>query len=136
MNPVPHLSDILTWADLYLTPLYVLLAYYIVRHYQKKYYIHAEFRKYIIPALMVRIAGCIFLTLLMQFYYHDGDTFSYFTGAHEIWQAFVKHPRIAFEMILNNPSNYSAEASEFAQHMGNSLVSSHVAMFKIRGVVG
>ena len=136
MNPVPHLSDILTWADLYLTPLYILLAYFIVKHFQKKYYANTEFRKYIIPALMLRIGGCIFLTLLMQFYYHDGDTFSYFTGAHEIWQAFVKHPGVAFEMILNNPSNYSAEASEYAQHMGNSLVSAHIAMFKISGVVG
>lgn len=136
MKLAPHLADILTWTDFYLAPLYLLLVYFIARHFKKKYYANDPFGKFIMPALLLRMAGCIFLSLLMQFYYHEGDTFSYFTGAHEIWQAFIKSPGIAFEMITNNPANYSPQALEFAQHMGYSFASSHLAMFKISGIVG
>ncbi|MEP6615522.1 MAG: hypothetical protein ABJA57_03035 [Ginsengibacter sp.] len=136
MKLAPHLADILYWRDLYLAPLYVLLVYWVATHFKKKYYSDAAYAKYLIPALMLRIAGCIFLSLLMQFYYHEGDTFSYFTGAREIWQAFVKKPSIAFEIILNDPSSYSADALEYTPHMSYSFASSHLAMFKISGIVG
>ena len=64
-------------------------------------------KKYIYPALFCRLAGCIFLALVLNFYYGLGDTFSYFTGANEIWKAFVKSPAIAWEIISNHPKNYS-----------------------------
>lgn len=132
----PQLPYILTWADLYLTPIYLLLIFFIIRWWKKRY-LNTSIKKYIFPALLCRLAGCIFLALVLNFYYGYGDTFSYFTGAHEIWTAFVKSPSIAWEIIINNPKNYSSEALEFAAHSGYpGLAASHHAMFKIAGVIG
>lgn len=133
----PQLPYILTITDLYLTPLYILLIFFIVRKWKKRNYSDSPLRKYIYPALLCRMLGCIFLTLIFNFYYGYGDTFSYYTGAREIWEAFVKSPAIAWELIADHPRNYSSEALEFAGHSGYpGFASSYYSMFKISGVIG
>lgn len=132
-----QLPYILTISDLYLTPIYILLIFFIVRKWSKRYYADSPLKKYILPALICRMAGCIFLTFIFHFYYGYGDTFSYYTGAREVWQAFVKSPAIAWELIVNHPKDYSSEALQFADHSGNpKLAASYYSMFKISGVTG
>lgn len=134
MNFTPQLQYILTWDDLYLTPLYFLLIFFIIRKWRKRYSDPA-IKKYIYPALLCRLVGCIFLALIINFYYGYGDTFSYYTGAHEIWNAFIKSPKTAWEIIVNHPRNYSSNALEYAMHSGfTGFATSYYAMFKIAGV--
>ena len=133
----PQLTYILTWQDLYLGPLYMLLLFVIVYFWRKKKYRDSPLKKYIFPALACRMVGCILLALLFNFYYGYGDTFSYYTGAHEIWNAFTVSPKAAWEMVLNHPKNYTSAALEFAEHSAYTGFShSHYMMFKIAGVTG
>ena len=137
MKVSPQVSFILSLTDLYLTPVYLLLIFFIVRRWKKHHYSDSPLKKYIYPALICRIIGCIILTLILNFYYKLGDTFSYFTGAHEIWNAFVNNPATAWEIIVNHPANYSSSALEYALHSGyTGFAASHYAMFKIAGVIG
>ena len=134
---IPQVSYILTADDIYLTPLYLLLIFLVVWRWRKHFYQHSELKKYIYPALFCRLAGCIFLALVLNFYYGLGDTFSYFTGANEIWKAFVKSPAIAWEIISNHPRNYSPAALDYALHSGyTGFAASHYIMFKISGIIG
>lgn len=133
----PQLTYILTWQDLYLGPLYILLILFFVAKWRKHLYRDSPLKKYIFPALICRMAGAIFLSLIFNFYYGYGDTFSYYTGAYEIWDAFTHSPKIALEIIMNHPSAYSADALEYAQHMGYpGFAASHYTMMKIAGVTG
>lgn len=133
----PQLTYILSWQDLYLSPLYILLIFYFVKKWKKYYYNDSPIKKYIFPALIFRMTGSIFLALVFNFYYGYGDTFSYYTGAHEIWMAFKESPGIAWEIIANHPRNYSQQALEFANHSGyTGFALSHYAMMKIAGVTG
>jgi hypothetical protein len=81
--------------------------------------------------------GCIFLALIHHFYYGYGDTFSYFTGAHEIWTAFIHNPAVAGEIIFTDAKDYSQEALSYALHSGYpSFATSYYVMFRIAGVIG
>jgi hypothetical protein len=132
----PQLPYILTWDDLYLAPVYLLLIFFVVRKWRRRYS-DSPIKKYIYPALFCKILGCIFLALILNFYYGYGDTFSYYTGAHEIWTAFVKSPKIAGEIIFNNPKTYSSEALDYALHSGyTGFASSYYVMFKVAGIIG
>jgi hypothetical protein len=132
----PQLPFILTWDDLYLTPVYLLLIFFIVKKWRKRY-ADSPIKKYIYPALLCRMLGCIFLALILNFYYGYGDTFSYYTGAHEIWTAFIKSPKIAGEIIFNNPKTYSSEALDYALHSGyTGFAASYYVMFKAAGIIG
>lgn len=131
-----QLSNILTWQDLYLTPLYLLLLFLIIRKWRKRY-ADSPLKKYVYAAFWCRMFGCIFLALILNFYYGYGDTFSYYTGAHEIWSAFKNDPKIAWEIIFSDPKNYSSEALEYALHSGYpGFATSHYAMFKVAGIIG
>ena len=131
-----QLPYILTWNDLYLTPVYLLLLFLIVRKWRQRY-AGSPLKKYVYPAFLCRMFGCVFLALILNFYYGYGDTFSYYTGAHETWIAFIKSPKIAGEIIFNNAANYSSEALEFASHSAYpGYAGSYYVMFKIAGVIG
>ena len=137
MQPIPYLPYILNKWDIYLTPVYLVLVFFIISKWKKKYYPGSHLGKFIIPAFILRVLGCIFLVLIYQYFYGYGDTYKYFTGGHEIWEAFIHSPKIASEIITNRPENYSAEALEYAQFSGYRLFSNSIyAMFKITGVTG
>lgn len=136
MKFTPQLPYILTWDDLYLAPIYLLIIFFIARQWRKRYS-DSPVKKFIYPALLCKMAGCIFLALILNFYYGYGDTFSYYTGAHEIWTAFIKSPKIAGEIIFNNPKTYSSEALDYALHSGyTGFAASYYAMFKVAGIIG
>ena len=74
---------------------------------------------------------------LYNFYYGYGDTFGYFTGAQETWNAFVSNPKLAWEIIVSPAKDYSAEAQLIAGQMAyTGFSTSSVAMLKISSVVG
>ena len=136
MNFTSQLPYILTLADLYLSPFYILLIIFIVSRWSRRY-ADSPLKKYIFPALICRMLGGILLALIFHFYYGYGDAFSYFTGAHEIWEAFVKSPKLAWEILVTSPKNYSYEALDYLRHSGYTGFSdSYYAMFKISGITG
>jgi hypothetical protein len=133
----PYIPYILSQWDLFLTPVYLILVFFIISRWKKKHYAGSPLGRFIMPAFILRVLGCIFLALIYQYFYGYGDTFKYFTGGHEIWQAFIHSPKIAIEITTNQPENYSSEALEYAQYSGYQLFSNSIyAMFKITGVTG
>jgi hypothetical protein len=114
----------------------LLLIFLIIRYWRKRY-AGSPLKRFIYPAVLCKMLGCIFLALIHHFYYGYGDTFSYFTGAHEIWTAFIHSPAVAGEIIFTDPQNYSADALSYALHSGYpSFATSYYVMFRIAGVVG
>ncbi|MEO5649694.1 MAG: hypothetical protein ABIR03_07195, partial [Ginsengibacter sp.] len=136
--PIPQqLQYILSTSDLYLTPVYILLLFLIVKKLKNKYYSDSPLRVYILPAFFIHVIGCIFLALVYQYYYGYGDTFGYFTGAREIWEAFVKKPKLAFELLFVSRENFSQlalDAAPYGSYTGFAVASS--AIVRIAGVVG
>ena len=107
---------ILTIADLYLTPIYILILYFIIKRLRNKYYSESPVGKFILPCFWVHVVACIFFALVMQFYYGFGDVYGYYTGALEIWNAFVKSPGTALELIFRSRENYSPTAIGMAPY--------------------
>jgi hypothetical protein len=133
----PYLPYILNQWDLFLTPVYLVLVFFIISKWKKKHYAGSHLGRFIIPAFILRVLGCIFFVLIFQYFYGYGDTYKYFTGAHEIWEAFTHNPKTAAEIIVNRPENYSTEALGYAQYSGYQFFSDSIyAMFKIAGITG
>ncbi|MEP6597447.1 MAG: hypothetical protein ABJA71_15950, partial [Ginsengibacter sp.] len=136
--PIPQqLPYILNTSDLFLTPFYILLLYLFVKKLKKKYYSNSLLQSYILPAFTIHVIGSIFFALVYQFYYGYGDIFGYFTGAHEIWDVFIKNPKVAFELIFTNRDNFSQIALDWAPYNSyTGFAESLSVIVKIAGFVG
>jgi len=136
--PIPsQLPYILSTSDLYLTPVYILILFFVVKKLKNKYYADSPLRVYIIPAFFIHIIGCIIFALIYQYYYGYGDMFGYFTGVREIWKAFVKNPHAAFELIFVNRENFSQlvlDSAPYSSYTGFAEATS--TLIKIAGFVG
>lgn len=130
-------AHLLSLRDLFFGPIYILIVFLIVRKWKRKNYVNSPLKQFIYPALFFRLAGCIMLSFLYNFYYGYGDTFGYFTGAQETWNAFVSHPKLAWEIIFSSAQDYSSEVQQIAGEMAyTGFSASSVAMLKISSVVG
>lgn len=138
MMPIPpQLPYILGTADLYLTPIYIIILFLLVKKLKKKYYSGSPIQYFILPAFAIHVIGCIFFALIYQYYYGYGDIFGYFTGAHETWTAFIRNPRIAFELIFTRRENFSQSALDWAPYCSYTwFADSFSAIMRIAGFVG
>jgi hypothetical protein len=138
MMPIPpQLPYILGTADLYLTPIYIIILFLLVKKLKKKYYSGSPIQYFMLPAFTIHVIGCIFFALIYQYYYGYGDIYGYFTGAHETWIAFIKNPRIAFELIFTRRENFSQNALDWAPYCSYVwFADSFSAIMRIAGFVG
>jgi hypothetical protein len=132
-----RLNYILSVSDLYLTPVYITLLFLLVKRFKKKYYSDSPLQHFIIPAFFFHVIGSIFYALIFQYYYGHADSYSYFTGAHEIWEAFKKNPAIAFELLFKGRENFSQTALEWAPFSSYAgFASTLSAVMRISGFIG
>lgn len=132
-----HLKSILYLSDIYLFPLYVVFLFLFVKKLIDLYYLDLSFKKYALPAFFIHVAGCLFYALVYQYFYGEGDTFGYYTGVHEIWEAFLKNPKLAFELILVNRENYSGTLKEIAPYCSyTGFAEASSAVVRIAGFTG
>ena len=132
-----QLPYILSLSDLFLTPLYIVIFLFIIIKIKKRYYGDSPLKIFILPAFVIHVFGCIFFALIYQYYYGYGDMYGYFTGAHETWTAFLKDPRIAFELIFKSRENFSETALDWAPYSSFlGFAGSLSVMIKIASVVG
>lgn len=136
--PIPQqLPYILSTSDLYLTPVYIFILFFIVKKLKNKYYSDSPLRGFILPAFFVHVIGCVFFALIYQYYYGYGDMFGYFTGVRETWEAFVKNPKVAFELIFVNRENFSQLALDSAPNSSyTGFAEATSAVIKIASFVG
>lgn len=96
----------LTIWDLVLTPVYLLVLSYIAkRHRDKKYPVGHPLRKYYLPGLYVKFGGAIFIALVYQYYYGQGDTFGYFDQSKIINSALHDSLSTWMELLMRTSYN-------------------------------
>lgn len=92
--------QILFPTDYVLLPLFIIgwtLVFYI---YRNKKYKDTPLYKYFLPALYLRFLGALLTAFMYQYYYGYGDTFFYFFGAKDIYNAMLSRPSVAYEMLF------------------------------------
>jgi hypothetical protein len=75
------MQEYITIYDYLLLPIYLLIFYLIVKRKSKKYKA-IGLQKTFIAAFWLRMAGAIGYSLLIQYYYGYGDSFSYYLGGN------------------------------------------------------
>ena len=131
------LSHILSYQDIVLTPIYFLLLLLWVIRWKKKHFYNSPFKKYIIPAFVLKCVCCILLAFLYEFYYGYSDSHNYYTGAVEIWNAAKVNPLYGLELVFKPIEKWSPAAQEFAVQMSYpGFVQATMNMFKISGFIG
>ncbi len=108
-NALPY---ILTFRDIYLAPFYIIILYMVVFYWRHRYCKNNPGAVYIMPAFIIKMVCCVAMSLLFNFYYGYGDTFGYFTGAGQIRNAFLDHPKYALELIFKHGIDCSPKALE------------------------
>jgi hypothetical protein len=91
--------------DIIVTPFWIFIIY-IVAYFVRPRVTDEVTRKYFLPALTLRIIGALAVGFIYQFYYGDGDTFSFHTrGSRIMWEAFMDSPEKGFQLFFYGASN-------------------------------
>jgi hypothetical protein len=98
--------QIITTLDFLLLPLYLAIFYFFIRK-RAETYIEPEIRKFFFAAFFLRMFGSVAYSLLVQYYYGYGDTFTYYKGSSFI------HDQLA--QNLNNIKYFFVSSAEFQQ---------------------
>ena len=75
------MMEILTPYDFLLLPVYLFLFYLIVKRKSKKY-AAVGLKRIFITAFILRMAGAVGYSLLIQYYYGYGDSFGFYRGGN------------------------------------------------------
>src|SRR4051812_14930096 len=93
----------ITLLDYILLPFYLFAIYKIAFYYRNKYYPEGHaYRQYFIYGLTAKICGAILIGLIYCYYYHGGDTFSYFLHCKIINSTFLDAPDTWLRLITHN----------------------------------
>jgi hypothetical protein len=106
LSTVPILSGL----DFILLPIFIAIFtgfFILIRNSRYKNDVTA---RYFIPALIFRFGGAFLTALMYQYYYGYGDTFYYYQGVFDIFNAFITNPATGIELIVFPYDLYSEEA--------------------------
>ncbi len=105
--------------DIILTPFYLVIIYLIAYRIRESYYKTSELKKYFIPALSMKIIGAISLCLIYQFYYgpESSDSFGYYKGSKDIWNAFIQDPLIGLKIIFASAGEFDPDTYPYVHDM-------------------
>ena len=127
----------LSFYDLILTPVYFLILLLWVLYWRNKHYKNSPLKKYILPAFIIKSVCCILLAFLYEYYYGYGDSFNYYRGAVEIWNATKANPIYGLELVFKPIENCSPAAKEFTEQLSdNQFSASIINMYKFSGFIG
>lgn len=97
--------QVITALDYALLPVFLGLIYFIAFRFRNRYYpLTHPWRKYFIPGLSLKLFGALFIGLIYQYYYGDGDTFRYFHDAQLINASFSDSYVTWFNLVFHIPS--------------------------------
>ena len=100
--------ELLWHRDWFLAPIYIALFVLLTKYWMEKYYNGLSYKKYIIPAYLIKLIGCLASILIHQFYYKGGDAFMYFETGLKINDIFWKEPLETVGIIFS-PANYFSQ---------------------------
>jgi hypothetical protein len=90
----------LTFTDLFLTPLYLVLFYIYIFSIRNRL-TSSETRKYFIPAFSLKVVGALSLGLIYQFYYGGGDTFFFYRQGSYLLDVFLESPVTGIDLFFH-----------------------------------
>ena len=95
---------VLTLFDLLLTPVYLLIIYFIAGHIQDKNRIENPVYGNYVNGLLAKCFGAISVCLIYQFYYTGGDTTNYYMTAKAISNLIYKDSNTFISVVFGNNS--------------------------------
>lgn len=103
---------LLVWQILYpvdylLLPLFLAIWIGMMAAYKNSKYKNTTIEKYFMPALYARLVGAVLTAMMYQYYYGYGDTFFYFFGAKDIFNASLGNLNAAYEMLFVDSNSWS-----------------------------
>jgi hypothetical protein len=90
----------LDYIDLFFTPIYLLMVYFVAMIIVSSNRDNPLYRKYFMKALHVRVIGSITLGLIYYFYYKNGDTQVYFNEGLIIREGLLTNPFVMIKMLF------------------------------------
>jgi hypothetical protein len=122
-------------ADFLVLPILGVLWILLFRFYRDRKYKGTVLAKYFIPALVARLLGAILTALMYQYYYGYGDTFFYFFGYKDIYNAYLSNPTVAFEFLFKDYSNWGVETSNSVTYHKFFINSQEAMVIKFAGLL-
>ena len=108
----------ITLLDYFLLPFYLVIIFVIANNFRNKNYQEGHpWRPYFMSALMIKMGGSIFISMLYQYYYHGGDTTVYFTHSKVINSAFWESPLKWFNLLFRLVPSYSGDYIEYTSQL-------------------
>nr|MBA3706308.1 hypothetical protein [Bacteroidota bacterium] len=104
---------VLTIFDLILTPIYLLIIFFISGYVQEKHVRKNPLYKWYTKGLFAKLGGAIALCLIYQFYYTGGDTVNYFLTSKAFSNMMWKDIGVFFEIMGGDNS------AEIRSHFDN-----------------
>ena len=131
---------LIAWQILYLQD-FLLLPFLVVfwvgifwvfrnRRYQDK-----QLRQHFLPALLLRFLGAVLTACMYQYYYGYGDTYYYFFGVNDIFNALLSKPQAAYEMIFVDYFSWSLETYNSVTLRSFFIKESEAPVIRIAGLV-
>jgi hypothetical protein len=97
--------QVITVLDYVLLPIFLGLIYFVAFRLRNRYYPSGHpWRKYFLPGLSIKLFGALFISLIYQYYYGDGDTFRYFRDAQLINASFGDSYVTWFNLVFHIPA--------------------------------
>ena len=104
------MNNYITLFDFLLLPIYLGIIYGIAFSIRNRYYPEGHpWREYFIPALTIKMAGSVAISLIYQYYYGGGDTAEYFKQARTINSAFTDSPNKWASLMMHLPKWYDGD---------------------------
>lgn len=106
----------LSFKDLFLTPLYLGI-FYLIAYGVRDKFTNSYTRPYFIRALTLKFIGAIALGLVYEYYYAGGDTTGYFNHAKYIQKAFGDSFQAGLKLMLTSGGAYDPETVKYTGNM-------------------
>ncbi|HYG51520.1 MAG TPA: hypothetical protein VD905_11490, partial [Flavobacteriales bacterium] len=95
---------ITNYFDLLLSPIYLIIIYFLASAHQEKHIHKNPAYKYYTKGLFVKLLGAIGVCIIYQFYYSGGDTINYFTTSEAISNMLFKDPIVFIDIMMGDNS--------------------------------
>ena len=93
--------------DLFVGPLYVLLFWFLTRRMISRNRQIPHVGRILYTGFILRIAGMLAFSLIMQYYYAYGDTFRYYNGAVQFRSLFRADYKSAISALFSDYNDYT-----------------------------
>src|SRR5947209_7098593 len=108
----------LTFWDVLLTPVYLLILVSIAKKQRDKRYPKSHpLYKYYMPGLYAKLFGAVFIALIYEFYYKGGDTFLYYQHAQIVNSALNDSFTTWFQLIFHYPISSNPHLYSYVSQM-------------------